>query len=328
MATQQILSSDAVVPPAFLFTYDDTDSTLPNESQRNQQLKHLFDLPQQPEEVIQPLTEQDVPNYYPNPTENDVATGTGAIPVSNLKYQQQLENEQLDQLKVQHQEMEQRHRQQLQKQQLEQEQVQKQQLEQQQLQYQELEQQHRQQLQTQQLEQQQLDMQVIPFRELEQVAPDETLVSVCTQYQCATLYVPSVGQFKDMRSNIGGLPSATISVGESSIERLLGLKKIVNELEKRRKKYHCKMGGAAVTGIVAAPLTFGASLVASGAGNIHHSNRIKQIKGVIVQVLHQINQVRLTFELQPGWQNAENSYSVDKSIFKRGIKRSELHGHL
>ena len=69
-----------------------------------------------------------------------------------------------------------------------------------------------------------------------------------------------------------GTPASTITFGQSSIDRIHALKTKLNELQRRRSIYRAKLGGAAVTGLVTAPITMGASLLASSASNIHQRN--------------------------------------------------------
>lgn len=146
----------------------------------------------------------------------------------------------------------------------------------------------------------------------------------------SSLVLPEVGAYKDLRSKnkLRALPNISVINGESAVRRLVDLKNRLNELHRIRKGYWAKQGASVGAGVASAALTMGVGLVASGVAVVHQCNRLEQVKKAMRAVILQINQLRANFAGDGACLAAECQVNIEKSVFSKGIARSELSGSL
>lgn len=139
------------------------------------------------------------------------------------------------------------------------------------------------------------------------------------------LYQAEAGNFKDLIGRITGVPAANVT-GENAPQRLVALKRKVNELQKKRESYHTRQVGNGTVGVAAAVFTGGGSLLLQGPAAIHQRNRLKQLVRAIRDCIEQINILRSSFGHLSQWTTVENQEKLNSKVFTKVIKREELKG--
>lgn len=143
-----------------------------------------------------------------------------------------------------------------------------------------------------------------------------------------SLQVSSVRGFSDMTCEIPGLTATTLTgVGDAS-KRLVALKQIINQCQKKRESYWGRQMANGSWSVGLGLLSGGLSVPFSALAGLHQRDRLKQLVGVIYQAIFQINMVRSVFRNEERWDEVEDLIAITGAVFTHKIERSDLQGPL